>query len=159
MPISESGPKLDQWFIGQMDKLDRSVESAMRDVAEKGQQVLQDMISTRGTANSAYGGVGRWSRTFYSKSDGSAKDAASPGREWTGDMKKAITHATGASKTTAFASFGWLERYEDYFGYQEAGFYHVFARRHIPGMFIFHDTQDIMVKYAEDRIGVALHEF
>lgn len=133
---------LGDWFVARVDKIDKGVEKLAEDVAEEGQRLVREAIETRGTGRS-------WSRV-YTK-NGISRDASKPGRVWTGLMRDSVEQDVTAARGGVIASFGWLRRYEDYFGDQEGGFRHS-SGIDVPGMFAMEDAKDHMFNYVKSRV-------
>ena len=107
----------------------RLVVEAVSRVAEETEQYAKDEIqNNRGTGKSWTAARGaNWDRT-----------GASPGRDDTGRMRNAIKSTVNTGSTVQ-ARVGWLDEYEDYFGYQEDGFEHQFAGA-VKGMGLMKDV-------------------
>jgi hypothetical protein len=101
-----------KWIEGIPDAVLWESEQLVENAAEEGARVQEVIIATSGTG-------------FENRS----------GRVVTGKMLDAVgsTRAT-VDNTTVSAEFGWIDNTEDYFAYQDQGFWHVWANRTVEGM-------------------------
>lgn len=111
-------------------KMEVEVREAVASAAEQGAELMQFYIASRGTAHSG-----------------------KQGRVETWDMHDEVAWRRRGGGGWAHADFGWIDNEENYYGLQEDGFYHVWARRHVEGMFAFADAWVI----TEDALTAALH--
>lgn len=121
------------------DALDRMATR----VAAEGEKLIEDKIKTSGTGET-------WSRT-YSRG-GIDRSGSIGGRVWTGKMINAVNGKTSSSPNMATAQFGWTDGAEPYYLYQEYGFDHNRAQRHIRGMFALSDAADKMPQRAREIV-------
>lgn len=119
-----------QQFLVKVDRLNEGLEAEAEEVAEFGQNLVRGAIETRGTGRV-------WKRTY--RKNGVSRRASIPGRVWTGRMRDSVKNKVSAPGTEIVASYGWIDNYEDYFGYQETGFDHP-AGVEVPGMFAMADS-------------------
>lgn len=144
---------LEAWGHAKVRALNDNLAEAMEDIAEEGQQLVHEYISTRGTANPEYGGKTAWKKTYRGKS------GPSQGRVNTGQMRADIESRFIRTSDVFIGSFGWLDHFEDYYGLQEVGFEHEGTGEHIAGMFAMADAKDIMFERAKKRLNRVVHEF
>jgi hypothetical protein len=145
-----SNEPLDKWFIAKVAKLDTRVEKVVSDMTLEGQDMLKDMIRTRGTGKT-------WSRTYVK--NGISRSASRPGRVWTGDMLDNIEEDVNVSADAVMGSFGWINTYEDYYGLQDVGFTQSRTGIEIAGMFAMADAADWARIEFKKRMKVAVREF
>lgn len=144
---------LEAWGHMKVRALNDRVAEAMEDIAEEGQQLVQEYINTRGTANPEYGGKTSWKKTYRGKS------GPSKGRVNSGQMLADIESRFSRTTDVFIGSFGWLDHYEEYYGLQEVGFEHEGTGEHIAGMFAMADAKDIMFDRFKKKMRGVLHEF
>lgn len=139
---------VDGWFRGIVYKVNDRVEGVAEQVAEEGQEMLQGMIQdpARGTNRT-------WKRSYNGRKGGFH------GRVADGQMLADIDEdVVRFGSDAVVASFGWIHHYQDYYGMQDVGFTHEYAKEEdgsdivIKGMFIMRDAEDLMVKRASDLI-------
>lgn len=101
--ISGSSKSLTAWFEESVNSAMGDVNDIVADAIEKGEAITKFHIATRGTAKSG-----------------------KKGRIETQKMYDAVkSEMVKETKTEAEGKFGWIDSYEDYYGYQEGGFEHV----------------------------------
>lgn len=142
-----TGPSLSNWFVGLVNDVDQAVDNAAEQLAEEGQEFVRNAIDTRGTGRV-------WKRTYTR--NGKRRSGSSPGRVWTGQMWNDVEDESFRyGKDTAVARFGWINRFEEYYGLQEGGFDHPITGE-VKGMEIMGDAEDFAVKRASDILGAEL---
>lgn len=117
----------------------RAVEQANEELqielARAGRDKMKEFIETRGTGET-------WTRRRRAKGlQGRLRRGSYPGRVNTGNMRDSVTVRFEGQGSRKAAAFGWIRNFEDYFGYQENGFYHVYAGRRVRGMFALRDAR------------------
>lgn len=117
-------------------------------VAAEGEKMIKDKISTSETGET-------WSRVYTR--GGIERSASMNGRVWTGKMRDAVDRKTSSSPDVAVAEFGWTDGAEPYYLYQEYGFDHNRAQRHIRGMFALSDAADKMPQRAREIVREELN--
>lgn len=91
------------------------VMEEMTAAAQAGEREAKRYISVAGTRR-------QWNGSFPDlKQGGGRRSAPSRGRINTGEMRDAITYRVVRGATVQ-ARVGWLNEYEDYFGFQDEGF-------------------------------------
>lgn len=98
------------------DMLD-DLEPLMQRTAETGEKLMSAYIETRGTTRSG-----------------------KRGRVETGTMLKNVQGETFRQGRTITARWGWLNRWEDYFRYQEQGFTNAWSREDVEPMHALFDS-------------------
>jgi hypothetical protein len=148
--------------IRQLEQVGKAAGLAGQDLqmelAEAGRDEMVRLIETRGTNI-------RWEKKWKGRKSGTYKQISSPGRIDSGDMRDAVgvRFERGAQQTNA--AFGWIRNFENYFGYQDQGFYHVKANRMVEGMFALRDARQYvrtqvlprLVKKYENRIRKGIY--
>lgn len=142
---------LDRWFEEKVRRLNDRVERVVDEMVEEGQDRVQTRIENSGTGQT-------WSRTYYRRGGGPRKGSFG-GRVWSGEMRADVEQETHRGDDFIQGSFGWIHNYEDYYGFQEGGFDHVWAGRHIKGMFAMADAADWAEVEFKRRIRGAVREF
>lgn len=136
-----------------LENAQRAAELANEDLqielARAGQEKMVELIERRGV------GV-QWARSHYAKDSdksGSLRNSSFPGRVNTGNMRDSVGVRFERGRDRSVSAFGWIRNFEDYFGYQEEGFYHVKMaesprnnRSRVPGMFALRDARRYVVK-------------
>ena len=93
--VTGSSKSLTAWFEESVNSAMGDVNDIVADAIEEGENITKHNIETRGTAKS-------------------------------GKMRDAVnSQMTKSGKRDAEGKFGWIDGYEDYYGYQEGGFDHV----------------------------------
>ena len=129
--------------IKQLEGVAKAVDLAGQDLqielARAGRDEMVRLIETRGTGR-------QWNKPWRGRKSGRYKQTSSPGRVDSGDMRDAVgvRFERGAQQTNA--AFGWIRNFENYFGYQDQGFYHVKANRMVDGMFALRDARLYVTK-------------
>ena len=141
--VTESGPDLDMWFVGFKKKLNKNIDELVEQIADEGQKLVYGFIDTRGTGRV-------WKRAYNNR------DASSPDRNSSFDMRGDVEQRSSSGKGAAIASFGWLDNYEEYYGLQEGGFTQDHTGIKIKAMNAIHDAGDIMFQRAQQLLKVKL---
>lgn len=129
--------------IGESAKV--AIEEMQRELAEEGKKKMQEIILTSGTNK-------RWTSPWRSQKTGRVRLGSSSARVDSGDMIRAVkSRIEGGRRFIARAAFGWINDFEDYFGYQDESFIHWRSGKKIPGMFALRDarlhvTQQVLPK-------------
>lgn len=124
--------------IKQLEGVAKSVDSAGQDLqmelAKAGRDEMVRLIETRGTGR-------QWKKPWRGRKSGRYKQTSSPGRVDSGDMRNAVgvRFERGAQQTNV--AFGWIRNFENYFGYQDQGFYHKQKGETVEGMFALRDAR------------------
>jgi len=101
--VTGSSKSFEAWFQESVNEIMADVNDIVADAIEEGGNITKHNIETRGTAKSG-----------------------KRGRIETGKMRDAVNSQMVKSGTRdAEGKFGWIDGYEDYYGYQEGGFEHV----------------------------------
>lgn len=120
--FSGFGSALRAWYEEKIAGVDKALAEVAEDTAEKGKNLTQYHIETRGTAKSG-----------------------KRGRVQTGLMRDSVSgvsERTGRNK--ARAQFGWISKSPDYAIFQERGFNHP-GGNYVEGMFALADAADEVV--------------
>ena len=129
------GGDLVKWFRGKVDRIENGNEVIIRNAMHEGAELAKEYIATRGTGRVWQGD---WSR-FPNATPG--RTGSIPGRSATGYMMDSITsEVTSFGKGKIQGAFGWINRREDYFAYQEGGFQHAITGEFIEGMYAMYDA-------------------
>lgn len=123
--------------------LTEELTRALTDEVGQGKQIMRDIIDTSGL------GV-EW-KTWHN-----GRNMSSPGRVDTGLMGDSVDASIEREANGATGKFGWINRWEDYFGYQDEGFFHNQAGREIRGMYALQDAADQVMENLERRIDEVL---
>lgn len=134
-------------FVFNVERLTDDIAQIVQEAAEDGKRIMREKIETSGL------GV-EWSRA-----DKYGRTSSSPGRVASGKMRDAIDSEYKRDGDSAEARIGWLNEFEDYFGYQEGGFYHVNANRAIRGMNIMEETADELLEDIERKLNGVFRGF
>lgn len=127
--VTGSSKSLTAWFEEAMDNILDNVEEIVSRGVEEGEAITKLHISTRGTAKSG-----------------------KKGRIETQKMYDAVkSEMTVSDKREAEGKFGWIDEYDDYFGYQEGGFDHVGGVT-VEGMYALTDASEEVWENVKDRI-------
>lgn len=118
-----------QWIQEKVDKIEAGNQEILADALQEGEGIMKHNIESRGTSLSG-----------------------KRGRIETGKMLDAVNSVVRERSNTKFlGAFGWVDKQEDYFVYQENGFHHVGSGRMIEGMYALQDAADeIWVNIRED---------
>lgn len=101
--VTGSSKSLTAWFEESVNEIMGDVNDIVADAIEGGEAMTKFHIATRGTAKSG-----------------------KKGRIKTQKMYDAVnSQMTKSGARDAEGKFGWIDGYEDYYGYQEGGFEHV----------------------------------
>lgn len=109
--------------------LNKRMTQAMEATVNLGQQIMKDVIDTSGTE--------------YSNAQGRE------GRVATGSMRNDVKGRTRGSGAEVVGEVGWIDRYQDYYGYQDQGtsthYYWgvLIPGKKIPGMFALRDAEEV----------------
>lgn len=123
-------------------------EEMQMELARAGQEKMKEFIETGGTGF-------RWKRPHYAKDSemsGSLRVGSIPGRVNTGNMRNSVSVRFEGGQKRVSAAFGWIRNFEDYFGYQDNGFYHYQADREVEGMFALRDARLYVAKELLPRL-------
>lgn len=121
---------------------DRANSALQIELAEEGRDKMKELIETGGTGVS-------WERSHYAKDSeksGRLRGGSSPGRVNTGNMRDSVSVRFEGQGSKKIGAFGWIRNFENYFGYQDNGFYHVLAGRTVEGMHALRDSRRYVVK-------------
>ena len=117
-----------------------AIEEMQRELAEEGQKKMQEIILTTGTNK-------RWTSPWKSQKTGRVRLGSGPARVDSGDMLKNVgIRIEGGRNFIARSAFGWVNEFEDYYGYQDEGFTHWRSGNKIPPMFAIRDARLYVVK-------------
>lgn len=115
-----------------LDKLENALKEELQDLtteaANYGADRMVEYIATRGTGN-------LWEKPW----DGKAGSFI--GRVTTGKMISSVGARSEQGPKQSRSAFGWIRNVEDYFKYQENGFYHWLSRINIEPMFALRDAR------------------
>jgi len=139
-------------MVRSLENVERAARLANEDLqieaARAGQEKMVELIERRGVSV-------KWQRPHYAKDSeksGRLRTASFPGRVNTGNMRDSVGVRFEGGDQRVTAAFGWIRNFEDYFGYQEEGFYHTRAARRVPGMFALRDARRYVVKEVLPRL-------
>lgn len=127
----DSGGDPVRWFRGKVARLEKGSEAAMEQAMKDGAESMKHHIATRGTAKS--GKAGR------------IEDHV-------------MINAVEAGPVTSFGAgkirgtFGWIDRREDYFGFQEGGFDHVNGGE-VEGMYALRDAAELAFREFQNQMN------
>jgi hypothetical protein len=128
--VSGSSKSLTAWFEESVNSVMGDVNDIVADAIEDGALTTQINIATRGTPKSG-----------------------KQGRVRTGDMLDAVkSEMIKSTPREAEGKFGWIDEYEDYFGYQEGGFDHVGGVT-VEGMYALEDAGEEAWNNVVEEIG------
>lgn len=119
-----------RWYRGKIKKVDEVQSQAAENAVEYGAELMKNLIATRGTGHT-------WKKPWY------GRVGSYPGRDHTGHMVNSVT--TRVLTDTAGRKqvhFGWLNQRDDYFLYQEGGFFHVLGGFEVEGMYAMVDSAE-----------------
>lgn len=119
MKVTKSHSSLEAWFDGRVGDIRDSIVDIAQDTADEGAEMVRDRIETSGTVKSG-----------------------KRGRIETGAMLAAVRSEVTVTPKVITASFGWLNVFNDYFGFQDRGFSHYRSGEEIPGMMALQDAFD-----------------
>lgn len=115
-----------------LDKLEQATKQELEELAAEaanyGADRMVEYIATRGTDN-------LWEKPW------GGKVGSFIGRVTTGKMLNSVGARSESGPRQTRAAFGWIRNVEDYFKYQENGFYHVLSRINIEPMFALRDAR------------------
>lgn len=122
-----------------IEQITQEIKNAINVEVQQGEQLMKETIETSGL------GV-EWQRSH------NGRTMSSPGRVDTGRMRDSVEHDFQDNGDSAIGRFGWLNKWEEYFGYQEGGFFHNQANRQIRAMHAVSDAEDIVMENLERKI-------
>ena len=141
---------LGAWYRGLVDKIDKAVEEVSEYVADEGVKRTKQKIETGGTGNS-------WDPSWDSMPNAtSGRHASSPGRVASGEMRDDISGSVSRTGSSIVSSFGWIDKYQDYYGAQEGGFHNLKANKKVKAMNALSDTEFEIIREVEKRLDVKL---
>ena len=113
---------------------EQELEELTTEAANYGADRMSEYISTRGTDN-------LWEKPW------NGKIGSFVGRVTTGTMLSSVGARGEQGPSQSRAAFGWIRNVQDYFKYQENGFYHVLAGYKVEPMFALRDARlDVLKK-------------
>lgn len=127
-------------FLGKLDKADTVIKQEISDltmeVAKFGAERMQHYISTRGRNR-------EWERGWPSRKTGRLRYRSGPGRIDSGDMLRNVSVKFQRGQKQSRAVFGWVNKYEEYYKFQEReeGFVHWISGEKIPGITSLRDAR------------------
>lgn len=128
--VAKNPQRIAKWWRGKQIGLDNVANEAAEEFARVGAERMVEYINTRGT-----GWVGRGAEAFPE------------GRVDTGDMRRDVKSDIRSQFGRKTASFGWLDRKQEYYSLQEVGFHHTSDKR-VKGMYALADAgEDAMEAY------------
>lgn len=96
--------------------LERILREELYEAGQAGEAEAKKYVELAGTQK-------QWKGEFPDLRTGGRRSAPSRGREATGRMKRALSFKLNREgRASATVSVGWLNNYQDYFGYQDQGF-------------------------------------
>lgn len=117
--VTGSSKSLEAWFQESFEEVLGDVGDIVEQAIEEGKNITKHNIETRGTAKSG-----------------------KRGRVRTGEMRDNVkSEMTKKTAKEAEGKFGWIDQYEDYYGFQEAGFDHIGGVT-VEGMYALTDAAD-----------------
>lgn len=128
-----SGAEIVRWFRGKRKDVEEAAVGVLYDAAIEGEQTMQHLIATRGTAKSG-----------------------KAGRIDTGRMHDAVTSRVVRRSDGAQLDIGWIRDREDYFLMQEGGFFNVAAGVDVEGMYALQDTAEMVFNKLDNDIERAI---
>lgn len=128
--VTGGSKSISSWFEDSIDDTMKDACSIIENAIEDGALTTQINIATRGTPKSG-----------------------KQGRVRTGDMLDAVkSEMIKSTPREAEGKFGWIDEYEDYFGYQEGGFDHVGGVT-VEGMYALEDAGEEAWNNVVEEIG------
>lgn len=118
LSVTYSGPKGSafEWLSGVFQEISEDAQESVVRASETGASEIRKGIKTRGISPKA-------------------------GRIETGRMLDSVdSKVLSKSKDRVAAEFGWIDTFEDYFGYQEGGFNHWLSGKRVEGMYAVSDA-------------------
>ena len=131
-----TGPDLGEWITREVEEITDGVERAVERTADELRDQIKETIENSGTGETWKGDWGSWPHGHPGRT------GSSPGRVASGRMRDAVKARTTRTGSSVTGEAGWIDEWEDYFGYQEGGFRHVIAQREIAGMYAITDAAD-----------------
>ena len=119
-----------RYFRNLVTKVDDGVGAELQQAMDDGRDTMKHLIKTRGTSKSG-----------------------KAGRHESWHMVNSVSSNVypGTKAGNQVGRFGWIEEYENYFGFQEGGFDHVNGVT-VEGMYAMVDAADIVFKEFEDNV-------
>ena len=119
-------------FLALTKRLENISQAELEDLTTEasnyGADKMSEYIGTRGTDN-------LWEKPWNGKA------GSFIGRVTTGKMLKSVGARSEGGAKQSRAAFGWIRNVEDYFKYQENGFFHWLSRINIEPMFALRDAR------------------
>jgi hypothetical protein len=134
-------------FEKSISEVSQEIEDMTIEAAQIGADRVKYYIATRGT-NKIWGDPTRvpFRPSFwFSKKTGRYRDRSTSARFDSGDMFMAVGTKVQAGDKQSRAVFGWVNDPEDYYKYQETGFFNVRAGKSVEGMFALRDARKDVV--------------
>lgn len=132
-------------FLNNLDRaqteISQELEEFTIELANYGANRMRHYILTRGTNKTWRGG-------WWSKKTNRYRYGSLSARYDSGDMLRAVGTRIQAGPQQSRATFGWTKDQEQYFSYQEEGFYNVKAKVDVAGMFALRDARRDAVREA-----------
>lgn len=143
MKYGKDGDVIVKWFRGKAEEITENSRQALQMAAERGKELVQYNIATRGAAlTNPDGWDSSWDRMAHATP---GRYVSEPGRVASGRMYDAVdSWYLEGSDGKARIGFGFTnpQNRETYFEAQEGGFTHNFTGKHIRGMYAVHDAAD-----------------
>lgn len=134
--VKYSGPgtTAQTWFEGVAKKMVEGIEDIVEEGVARGEQITKHNIESRGTSKSG-----------------------KRGRIETGAMRDAVdSKITERSKKRVSGEFGWINEFQDYYGYQESGFNHR-SGVSVEGMYALSDAAEEVFSDIEGDVDRVIH--
>jgi hypothetical protein len=143
MPANETTP-IHHWFSRIVEGVNDTAVTVVRDAVVLGEDLMQQGIEYGGTLE-------QWTRA-----DRYGRWSSDPGRVASGKMLDAVESDMEVDDNHVRGEFGWIDNYEDYFGFQEAGFYHVRAQREVASMHALSDAAEAVFEFIDEELDTKL---
>lgn len=154
-------------FDGMIQEVEDAAREGMVEATRGGIRTARRLIEIRGTQGSA--------KRFAGEYLPAAGPGNSSGRNDSGYMSDSVSAEVYQDGDVIVGNVGWLDDYEEYFGYQEEGFenFKAFSKKRgefvdrrggrssvqstwTPGMFIWRDVQTLLAKTGPALVGSAV---
>jgi len=136
--------QFENWANRNVNEIQKVAESIVQDAIIDGASVMREHIMTRGTNK-------EWGSFWPSRAQG-RKSRSTEARFDTGEMRDAVdSQMLRSSRSFVAGEFGWINKEEDYFRYQEKGFTHRNGAV-IPAMNALRDAFTYTVNRVESKL-------
>jgi hypothetical protein len=136
--------QFENWANRNVNEIQKVAESIVQDAIIDGASVMREHIMTRGTNK-------EWGSFWPSRAQG-RKSRSTEARFDTGEMRDAVdSQMLRSSRSFVAGEFGWINKEEDYFRYQEKGFTHRNGAV-IPAMNALRDARTYAISVVEKEM-------